>query len=214
MQSTKPLRPIGVTILAILAFATAAYAAYTGAMIITGGAAFAGLPLVGGLFAGLTFAIAGVALFIALIWSLIGWGFLTGRGWARTIGLIFAFLGLLFGIGSVAAGSWTAIITLLTGGLTIFYLFTGPVKTFFASGPGGNPSLANPTKTNRPSFSPTSFAGPSVAGTSAGSWGTSRTNTSQTSTSHASSNTARFCKNCGATIGQGLTKCSSCGAPL
>jgi len=216
MQSTNSTRPIGVTIIAILAIATAVIGLTFGALLITGSALLASIGLfgVGGILAGIMLVFAGIVMFFACLWLLVGWGFLNGKGWARTLGLIFSFLGVLFAIVLVASGSYPAIVGLLIWGLTIYYLFTGPVKTFFASGPGGNPSLANPTKTNRPSFSPASFAGPSVAGTSAGSWGTSRTNTSQASTSHASSNTARFCKNCGATIGQGLTKCSSCGAPL
>ena len=216
MQSTKPPRPIGVTIIAILAIATAVIGLTFGALLITGSALLASIGLfgVGGILAGIMLVFAGIVMFIAFLWLLVGWGFLNGKGWARTLGLIFSFLGVLFAIVLVASGSYPAIVGLLIWGLTIYYLFTGPVKTFFASGPGASSSLANPTKTNRPSFSPTSFAGPSVAGTSTGSWGTSRTNTPQTSTSHASSNTARFCHNCGATIGQGLTKCSSCGAPL
>jgi len=216
MQSTKPPRPIGVTIIAILAIATAVIGLTFGALLITGSALLASIGLfgVGGILAGIMLVFAGIVMFIAFLWLLVGWGFLNGKGWARTLGLIFSFLGVLFAIVLVASGSYPAIVGLLIWGLTIYYLFTGPVKTFFASGPGASLSHANPTTSNRPSFSPGSFAGPSVAGTSTGSWGTSRTNTSQTSTSHASSNTARFCNNCGATIGQGLTKCSSCGAPL
>ena len=207
MTSTNPTRPIGVTILAILAFATAAFAAYSGAMIIAGGAGFTALPMVGGIFAGLIIAIAGVVFFIALIWALVGWGYLTGKGWARTIGLIFAFLGLLFGLASVAGGQWIAIISLLTGGLTIFYLFTGPVKAFFGNPSAANPSYANPTS-KKSSFSPASFASPSIGTSSTGSWGKS-----QSGSSH-SSNTARFCNNCGATVSSGQTKCSSCGTSL
>lgn len=216
MQSTKPPRPIGVTIIAILAIATGVIGLTFGALFMTGSAILASIGLfgVGGILAGIVLVFAGIVLFFAFLWILVGWGFLNGKGWARTLGLIFSFLGVLFAIAAVAMGSYTTIVGLLIWGLIIYYLFTGPVKAFFASGPGANPSYANPTTTNRPSFSPASFAGPSVGGTSTASWGTSRTNTFQTSTSHASSNTARFCNNCGATIGQGLTKCSSCGAPL
>ncbi|HLE65113.1 MAG TPA: zinc ribbon domain-containing protein, partial [Candidatus Bathyarchaeia archaeon] len=204
------------TIIAILAIATAVIGLTFGALLITGSALLASIGLfgVGGILAGIVLVFAGIVLFFAFLWILVGWGFLNGKGWARTLGLIFSFLGVLFAIGAVAMGSYTTIVGLLIWGLIIFYLFTGPVKTFFASGPGANLSHANPTTTSRPSFSPASFAGPSVAGTSTGSWGTPRTNTSQPTTSHASSNTARFCNNCGATIGQGLTKCSSCGAPI
>lgn len=175
-------------------------------MLIGASAMFASIPLLGlgGIFAGLTLIIAGVVLFFAFIWLLVGWGFLNGKGWAWTVGLIFSFLGVLLAIGAAATGSLTAIAGVLIWGLMIYYLFTGPVKAFFGKGPAINPAYANPPATSRPSFSPTSFVGPSVAGGSTGSFGGS----------HTSSNTARFCNNCGSTISPGLTKCSNCGASL
>lgn len=206
MQSQKPPRPIGVTIIALLAIATAVLGLTFGALLITGSGLVASIGFLGagGLLAGIVLIFAAIVMFFAFLWLLVGWGLLNGKGWARTVGLIFSFLGVLFAIGGAATGWLPAIVGLLIWGLMIYYLFTGPVKAFFGKGPAMNPSYANPSSTNRPSFSPTSFAGPSIAGSSTASWGTS----------HTSTNTARFCNNCGATIGPGLTKCSSCGAPL
>ncbi len=204
MQTQKPPRPIGVTIIAILALAIGVIGLVGGAMLIGGSALFLGVPLVGGLFASLLLIIAGVVLFFAFIWLLVGWGFLNGKGWSWTVGLIFSFLGVLLAIGAAATGSLTAIVGVLIWGLIIYYLFTGPVKSFFGKGPAINPAYANPPATSRPSFSPTSFVGPSVAGPSTGSFGGS----------HTSSNTARFCNSCGSTVSPGLTKCSNCGASL
>ena len=206
MQSQKPPRPTGVTIIAILALAIGVIGLIGGAMLIGVSAMFASIPLLGlgGIFAGLTLIIAGVVLFFAFIWVLVGWGFLNGKGWAWTVGLIFSFLGVLLAIGAAATGSLTAIAGVLIWGLMIYYLFTGPVKSFFGKGPAINPAYANPPAASRPSFSPTSFVGPSVAGASTGSFGGS----------HTSSNTARFCNSCGSTVSPGLTKCSNCGASL
>lgn len=211
MQSTKPPRPIGLTIIAILAIATAVIGLTFGALLITGSALLASIGLfgAGGILAGIMLVFAGIVMFFAFLWLLVAWGFLNGKSWARALGLIFSFLGVLFAIILVASGSYTAIVGLLIWGLTIYYLFTGPVKTFFGSGPATNPSYSTPTTGSRPSFSPTSFASPTGASSSTGSWGTSIT-----STTHTSTNTPRFCNNCGATIGQGLTKCSSCGASI
>jgi hypothetical protein len=206
MQSQKPPRPTGVTIIAILALAIGVIGLIGGAMLIGVSAMFASIPLLGlgGIFAGLTLIIAGVVLFFAFIWLLVGWGFLNGKGWAWTAGLIFSFLSILLAIFVATTGQLTGVVGLLIWGLMIYYLFTGPVKAFFGKGPAINPAYANPSTTGRPSFSPKSFVGPSVAGPSTGSFGAS----------HTRSNTARFCNSCGSTVSPGLTKCSNCGASL
>ncbi len=207
MQSTKPPRPIGVTIIAILALTIAVIAIIAGAMLIAGGALLFSVPMFGGAFAGLALILAGGVLFFGLIWLLVGWGFLNGKGWARTIGLIFSFLGVLIAIVSLAGGSYTSIIGLVLWGLIIYYLFTGPVKAFFGKGPAVTPGYANPTGTSGPSFSAPSFAGPSAATA----FSASRGSSTYTPTTTAST---RFCQNCGSSVGAGLTKCSNCGASI
>ena len=202
MQSTNPPRPTGVTIIAILAIVIGIIGLLGGALLIGASAIFASTPLfgLGGILAGLTMIIAGVVLFFGFIWLLVGWGFLNGRGWAWTVGLIFSFLSIIFDIFAVTTGQWSAAVGLLLWILMVYYLFTGPVKSFFGKGPAIPPSYSASPSTPRPSI-PTATFGPSI-GSSLGKFSSS------------SGSMSRTCSNCGAPVGSGLSKCSNCGAPL
>ncbi len=203
MQTQKPPRPIGVTIIAILAILVGAILFIAGLAVValSGLLASAGLFGLGSLFAGIGLVIAGIFFFFGFIWTLTGWGFLNGKGWARTLGLIFSILSILGNIVYVATGSLTGLVGLVIWGLMIYYLMEKRVKAFFGKGPGITPTTYTTTPPSpRPGISPASMIGSSIAGSfGSGSIGTSSN---------------RFCTNCGATASPGLTKCSNCGAPL
>ena len=194
----KSPRPIGVTIIAILAILVGVVGLVGGIAIATFSSLFAGIGFgVGGLLATIGFIIAGVVIFFGLIWLLTGWGFLNGKGWARTLGMIFSILSLLGTMVLAASGSIGAILGAVILILMLYYLFTPPVKAFFRNGPSfsaGSPSIP------RPSI-PTSFASP--MGGSSSSFGPGSSSTS--------SNSTRFCTNCGATLSAGSYRCASCG---
>ncbi|TMI43510.1 hypothetical protein E6H23_02545 [Candidatus Bathyarchaeota archaeon] len=194
----KSPRPIGVTIIAILAILVGVVGLVGGIAIATFSSLFAGIGFgVGGLLATIGFIIAGVVIFFGLIWLLTGWGFLNGKGWARTLGMIFSILSLLGTMVLAASGSIGAILGAVILILMLYYLFTPPVKAFFRNGPSfsaGSPSIP------RPSI-PTSFASP--MGGSSSSFGPGSSSTS--------SNSTRFCTNCGATLSAGSNRCASCG---
>jgi hypothetical protein len=194
---------MGVTIIAILAILVGAVGLIGGIAIATFSSLFAGIGFgVGGLLATLGFVIAGVVIFFGFIWLLTGWGFLNGKGWARTLGMIFSILSLLGTIVVAASGSIGGIVGVVILILMLYYLFTPPVKAFFTNGPSAKSSSSGSPSIPRPSI-PTSFANP-LGGGSSSSFGSSSSSTS-------SSNSTRFCTNCGATVSAGSNKCSSCG---
>jgi len=199
----KSPRPIGVTIIAILAILAGVVGLIGGIAIATFSSMFASIGFgVGGLLATLGLVIAGVVICFGLIWLLTGWGFLNGKGWARTLGMIFSILSLLGTIVVAASGSIGGIVGVVILILMLYYLFTPPVKAFFTNGPSAKSFSSGSPSIPRPSI-PTSFANP-LGGGSSSSFGSSSSSTS-------SSNSTRFCTNCGATVSAGSNKCSSCG---
>ena len=199
----KSPRPIGVTIIAVLAILAGVVGLIGGMAIATFSSLFASIGFgVGGLLATLGFVIAGVVIFFGFIWILTGWGFLNGKSWARTLGMIFSILSLLGTIVVAASGSIGGIVGVVILILMLYYLFTPPVKAFFTNGPSAKSFSSGSPSIPRPSI-PTSFANP-LGGGSSSSFGSSLSSTS-------SSNSTRFCTNCGATVSAGSNKCSSCG---
>ena len=128
-------RPTGVTILAILE-------ALGGLLFLIGGIfllLFAGfflprmmiphgaiefLPF---FFSGFIGGIVLVLLILAALNFLIAYGFWNGRGWAWTLGIIFACLGLIMGLLSLPSG----IIQILINALILYYLTRPNVKRYF-----------------------------------------------------------------------------------
>src|SRR5437870_9755702 len=131
----KSPRPTGATIIAIIAMLAGVVGLIGGIAIATFSSMFASIGFgVGGLLATLGLVIAGVVICFGLIWLLTGWGFLNGKGWARTLGMIFSILSLLGTIVVAASGSIGGIVGVVILILMLYYLFTPPVKTFFKNG--------------------------------------------------------------------------------
>jgi len=192
----KSPRPTGVTIIAIIAMLAGVVGLIGGIAIATFSSMFASI----GFGATLGFIIAGVVIFFGFIWLLTGWGFLNGKGWARTLGMIFSILSLLGTIVLAASGSIGAIVGAVILILMLYYLFTPPVKAYFKNGPSSTSFSTKSSSIPRPSI-PTSFANP--MGGSSSSFGPGSSSTS--------SNSTRFCTNCGATLSAGSNRCASCG---
>ena len=112
MESQKH-RPLGVTIIAIL--------------LILGGLVW----LVSGLILliiliGIVFLALGIAYFI------MAYGLLKGRGWAWTISLILAAIGIITGIYHITQNNLGgAIVSFIINGVIIYYLYRPNVKAFF-----------------------------------------------------------------------------------
>lgn len=182
----KPSRPTGVTVLGILAIL-----AGLGGLI--GGAALLGLSGVvastypGG--AAVAAVIGAVLLIIGILELVYGIGFFGGKGWAWTLAMIGSVLNIVFGIVSLAFGSTGSIFGLIISIIILYYLTRPHVKAYFGKGP----SMMGP-----------SSMPPGGMGSMPGSMGSSPTMGSIGMT----------CKNCGASIPAGATRCPSCGASI
>lgn len=214
MQSQRPPRPTGVTILAILSILIGIFGLLGGIAIIGLSALISTTTLFGsasGFLTGLGLVIGGIIVVFSLIWLATGFGFLHGKSWAWTLGMIFSILSIIGAIGIAATSSYSAIVGVFIWALMIYYLTRTRVKSFFGKGPG----LAPPVYTPTPTFStpsPSTFVTQGM-GASMGTTLPYRTTSSPATASTQSSMPMlnRFCTNCGATITPGSTKCGSCG---
>jgi uncharacterized membrane protein (DUF2068 family) len=111
-------RPIGVTIIAILAIlgGIAFLASGLGTLIL--------IPLMG-IFIGSGLLILGLAYF------LMAYGLWKGKSWAWTLTLILSGIGIIVGIGSIIVGNIGSIFHIIINAIVIFYLYRPNVKSFF-----------------------------------------------------------------------------------
>ncbi len=215
MQLQKPPRPAGITILAVLSILIGIFGLLGGIAIIGLSALFSTSSLLGasaGLVSGFGLVLGGIVVVVSLIWLAVGIGFLHGKGWAWTLGMIFSVLSILGAIGVTALGNYRSIVGVFIWGIMIYYLTRTRVKSFFGKGPGIIPQ-AYSTMPGFPGSSPPTYASP-MGATPTGittSIGSANAPTQRTSTSSAGS---RFCTNCGAQVGLGMAKCGSCGQTL
>lgn len=220
----KASRPVGVTILASFEILFGIVGLIASLATIGLSAWFATLPRIGSLLGSIGDVIGGIALFFSLIWLATGVGFLHGRGWAWTLGMIFSLLSLLGAVGALVIG-------LITGGiggsmfwgLMLYYLTRNHVKSFFGRGMlpmtsfSGPPAFRAPV-TNIPSYEgpPASLGTPTLAHaqpTSALPVGNGSTNPA-TSSSMPGSRALVSCPYCGSRLTIGSPKCMTCGATI
>src|SRR5881296_148932 len=142
----RPSRPVGITILAILEILIGIVGLLASLVIISFSALFATLPTVGPLLGAIGLVIGGVVLFFSIIWLATGVGFLHGRGWSWTLGVIFSILSLLGAIGALTIGLITGGVGgLIFWGLILYYLTRTHVKAFFGkAGLPFNPAYGLP----------------------------------------------------------------------
>jgi hypothetical protein len=130
----KPSRPIGITILGIIEILIGVLGLLVSIAIIGVSALFSTLPAVGTRIGTVGVVIGGVFLFFSLIWLATGVGFLHGKGWAWTLGMIFTVLSILGAAYVAFTGLYQAGYALGFWVLMIFYLTRSRVKTFFGKG--------------------------------------------------------------------------------
>lgn len=119
------VRPLGVTILAVLN-------ALSGlAFLASGAGAMAVGASVGSIFAALGMFIGVILILIGLFQLFVAWGLWSGKKWAWFLALIFGILGVLFGLVGLIGGNITSVLSLLISAVIVYYLYTQPVKAFF-----------------------------------------------------------------------------------
>src|SRR5213080_3422230 len=148
----KLSRPTGVTILAILAILAAIFLLFTGAVLIglglvigtyaasqiTSSLAAAGYPglasLGAGTIAAIITAIGAVFLILGLLDVAVGVGFLGGKGWAWTLGMIVSIIGIVLDVVQIGFGAYSNVLGLIIGIIIVYYLTRPHVKAFFGKG--------------------------------------------------------------------------------
>lgn len=128
------VRPLGVTILAILQFIGGILALLVGLLFV------AISPYIGELFRGaplppilqVLLGALGAALIIAgFLGLLVGWGLWTGKSWAWWLVVIFEVLGLLLSLAWIATGDFSSLLGLIIAAVILYYFFKPHVKDFF-----------------------------------------------------------------------------------
>src|SRR6267143_1843689 len=131
----RPSRPAGITILAVLEILMGIVGFLASLAIIGFSALLSTLPRVGSLLGTFGLIIGVVVLFFIIIWLATGAGFLHGRGWSWTLGMIFSILSLVGAIGALAIGLITGGVGgMIFWGLMLYYLTRTYVKAFFGKG--------------------------------------------------------------------------------
>src|SRR5712691_694442 len=206
----KPSRPIGITLLAIVQILIGVLGLLVSLAIIGLAAIFSTLPTVGTLIGTVGIVIGGVFLFFSLIWLATGVGFLHGKGWAWTLGMIFTVLSILGAAYVAFTGLYQAGYALVFWIIMIIYLTRSHVKVFFGKGTftGYAPALSSqPTLRSAPSLlSPTQYAPaaqPTLQYTPA---------TSAPAPAPAPAIATGKCRSCGVPLAPGTSFCTNCGA--
>jgi hypothetical protein len=176
--------------------------------------------------------IGGVVLFFSLIWLATGVGFLHGKAWSWTLGMVFSILSLLGAFAALIVGLITGGVGgLLFWGLMLYYLTRTHVKAFFGrSGPLLSPAYASPyaqgprvnqvqnAATNagygRPSVGPPVTFPPVSQGSSTSIPTPNPGPSNSISPSSSNSSRAPVCPYCHTTLPMGTRKCLTCGAAL
>ena len=229
----RPSRPTGITILAILEILIGIIGLLASLAIIGLSALASTLPSIGLLVGTIGLVIGGVFLFFSLVWLATGFGFLHGKGWSWTLGMIFSVLSILGAVGALTTGLITGgIVGIFFWSLMIYYLTRTHVKAFFGKG------LLPVNPVYRAQYSPTlqfnqqmpvtsipSNAQPAPGTTPPGSTQPTRTatpisqigggsNTTVPSASRSAPNAPVNCPYCGNKLTVGSPKCLTCGAKI
>ncbi len=231
-MTQRPSRPVGITILAVLEILIGIVGLLASLVIIGFSALFSTLPTVGSLLGAVGLIIGGVVLFFSVIWLATGGGFLHGRGWSWTLGMIFSILSLLGAIGALTIGLITGGAGgLIFWGLMLYYLTRTHVKAFFGKGglpiapaypmpyslgPQGNqPEIATNAGYGRPSAVGPQVTFPPISqGSSASIPRPSPDSSTAASSGSSSSGKAPVCPYCHSTLPMGTKKCLTCGAAI
>jgi len=206
----KPPRPIGITFLAIIEILIGVLGLLVSVAIIGFSALLTTLPAVGALASTVGLVIGGVFLFFSLIWLATGVGFLHGKGWAWTLGMIFTVLSLLGAAYVAFTGVYQAGYALVFWLIMIFYLTRSHVKVFFDKGTA-------PTYMPTMNTQPTLRAAPTLQ--SQTQYAPAAQQTLQYSPASptpvqapVAATAATKCRSCGVPLAPGNSFCTNCGA--
>jgi len=204
----RPPRPIGITILGIIEILIGVLGFLVSIAIIGVSALFSTLPTVGTLIGTVGLIIGGVFLFFSLVWLATGVGFLHGKGWAWTLGMIFTVLSILGAAYVAFTGLYQAGYALGFWVLMIIYLTRSRVKAFFGKGnlPTYMPAMnMQPTMRTAPALQSQTQYAPAAQPS------LQYTPVSSTPAPVLAIATGK-CRSCGVPLAPGNTFCTNCGA--
>jgi hypothetical protein len=190
----KPKRPTGVTVLAILEI-LGGLAGLGGGAVLIGVAALVSSSNIATLYPQLAgigsvstvlYALGALALIFGILGLVLGVGFLGGKSWAWTLGIVVGVLNIIVSLVETGIGFYSDIIGIIFPIIIIYYLMRPHVKVFFGKGPAMAGGMQPP-----PMMSSSMPMGSAPMGSM-----------------------GMTCKNCGASIPAGATRCPSCGANL
>jgi hypothetical protein len=224
-------RPAGVTIVAAVQILIGILGLLAGIAIIGLSALVSALPAIGFLPGTLGLVFGGITLLFSIIWLATGVGFLHGRAWARTLGIVFDVLAVLISIGALAIGLVTyAVVGIFFWTLLLYYLTRPHVKVFFGkSGLPRNipnpiayaplPSINQPPAiTNIPSYSqspvPPASTMPMLQRVGSSTPPSQPATPTQLSSPSAGAKAQVSCPYCHSPLTNGSPKCLTCGATI
>ena len=115
MQSNRPL---GVTIIAILAVLGGIGSLLSGFTILVV------IPILG-------LVLGGILIIIGLAYFAVAYGLWKGQSWAWSITLIISIIGIIVGLGSIIVGNVGAILHVIVNIIVIYYLYRPNVRAYF-----------------------------------------------------------------------------------
>src|SRR5207247_612470 len=131
----RPSRPAGITILAVVEILIGIVGLLASLAIIGLSALASTLPSIGLLVGTIGLVTGGLFLFFSLVWLATGFGFLHGKGWSWTLGMIFSILSILGAVGALTASLITGwIVGTFVCGFLVSYLTPTHFKTFSGNG--------------------------------------------------------------------------------
>ncbi len=143
-MTTKPMRPIGITVLSILAGILGVLMVMGGVLVaalanvitemIEANASTLGLTGMGidlsAFFTAALMAVAAMALIFGALYLAVAYGFWIGAGWSRWLAIVLSILGIIAGVIALPGG----IVPIVIYGLIIWYMMQPYVKAFFGQG--------------------------------------------------------------------------------
>jgi hypothetical protein len=111
-------RPLGVTIIAILAVIGGIGSLLSGLTVL------AIVPILGIIFGG-------ILIIIGLAYFVVAYGLWKGLSWAWVLTLIVSVIGIIVGLGSIVVGNVGALFHVIVNAIVIYYLYRPNVKAYF-----------------------------------------------------------------------------------
>ena len=123
-------RPLGVTIIAILAAIYGVFGIFGGLVLLLGGTAI-GMAAGSAAFGGLAAVVGAVTLVMAILSLVFAWGAWGLQPWAWTLGIVLEAIAIVLGLYNLLSGNGGAVISIAIAALITWYLFQPDVRRAF-----------------------------------------------------------------------------------